>query len=133
MDTVLFRHRGFSVRPWRTSDREAAVDVIKQCLEAYGLKFEPEGGDLDVVEVESHYWGSRVGEFWVVFEESTDGVVGTAAYYEIQEGENGWKNVKGKCVELRKMYLLPNARGKHLGRTILQASGERERGGIGQV
>ena len=125
MDEVVFHHRGFSVRPWKCADRDAAADVVRQCLESYGLNFEPEGADLDTIEVEFHYWNSRSGEFWVVVEEDTNRVVGTAAYYEIQEGENGWENVQGRCVEVRRMYLLPEARGKQLGRTLLQVSRKR--------
>lgn len=116
----MFRHNGFTVRHWKAEDRRAATEVIKQCLESYGLKFEPEGADLDAVEVETHYWKDKSGEFWVVVEEATSRVIGTAAYYEIREGENGWVNAEQKCVEIRKMYLLPEARGKRLGRTLLQ-------------
>ena len=118
MEEVLFRHRGFTVRHWKVEDRGAAIEVIKQCLESYGLKFEPEGADLDAVEVETRYWKKSSGEFWVVVEEATRRVIGTAAYFEIQEGENA----EQKCVEIRKMYLLPEARGKQLGRALLQVN-----------
>ena len=37
--------------------------------------------------------------------------MGTGAYYPIQRGEN--------AVEIRKMYLLPNARGQGLGKYLL--------------
>lgn len=108
-DGVVFRHRGYSARHWKASDRETAAGVVKHCLEAYGLEFEPEGVDLDAVEVEARY---KRGEFWVVIEEGTNELIGTGAYYEIEEGS--------RCVEIRKMYLLPSARGKQLGRALLQ-------------
>ena len=118
MEDVLFSHRGYSVRPWRCADRETAANVVKQCLEAYGLSFEPEGADLDALDVENHYQRDNRGEFWVVMEDGTNEVIGTAGYYEVED-KNGEDS---KCVEVRKMYLLPEARGKKLGRTILQVN-----------
>ncbi|NEQ49660.1 MAG: GNAT family N-acetyltransferase [Leptolyngbya sp. SIO3F4] len=98
--------KSFLIRNWQPSDRQAAADLIGQVLTDYGLGWEPEGADIDVVQVESHY---QDGEFWVV---EKDGVlVGTAAYHPIARGE--------KAVEIRKMYLLPAARGMGLGRFLL--------------
>lgn len=116
MDGVVFRHRGYSVRRWKAADRETAAGVVQQCLEAYGLDFEPEGADLDAVEVEAHY---QRGEFWVVVEEGTSKLIGTGGYYEIENEDNK----KSRCVEIRKMYLLPEARGKKLGRALLEVRG----------
>jgi putative acetyltransferase len=101
-------YKEFLVRSWRSNDRTAAAAVIGQVLAEYGLGWEPEGADADVVRVEDCY---GAGEFWVV--ELNGEVVGTAAYYPIDRGEN--------AVEIRKMYLLPIARGKGLGRFLLNA------------
>lgn len=101
------------MRRWKTADRDAASKVVKVCLEAYGLSFEPEGADLDAIEVERHY---QRGEFWVVVEEGTSKLIGTAAYYEVEDKGNGGS----RCVEIRKMYLLPEARGKKLGQALLK-------------
>ncbi len=43
-----------------------AAQVIKQCLEPYGLQFEPQGADLDAIDVQEHYLKNERGEFWVV-------------------------------------------------------------------
>ena len=96
----------FLIRDWQPVDRDAAAAVIGQVLTDYGLGWEPTGADSDVVQVESHY---QDGEFWVVEQSGT--VVGTAAYYPIERGE--------QAVEIRKMYLLPAARGQGLGRFLL--------------
>ncbi len=101
-------YQTFKVRSWQPSDRTAAAAVIGQVLGEYGLGWEPEGADRDVLEVEDCY---QQGEFWVV--ELEGKVVGTAAYYPIERSEN--------AVEIRKMYLLPIARGQGLGRFLLQA------------
>lgn len=97
------------------ADRKSTTHVIRQCLEEYGLNFEPQGADLDAVEVEEHYFEGGRGEFWVVVNEHTK-VVGTSGYYEVEDKDNE----ELKCVEIRKMYLLPEARGKQLGRALLQ-------------
>ena len=98
--------KSFVIRDWQPSDREAAAALIGQVLTDYGLGWEPDGADIDVVQVDQHY---QEGEFWVVEQAGT--VVGTAAYYPISRGE--------QAVEIRKMYLLPAARGQGLGRFLL--------------
>lgn len=98
--------KSFLIRDWQPADRTAAADLIGQVLTDYGLTWEPEGADIDVVQVETHY---QHGEFWVI--EQAGKVVGTAAYLPIERGD--------QAVEIRKMYLLPIARGQGLGRFLL--------------
>lgn len=100
--------KSFLIRDWQTKDRSHAAEVIRSVLAEYGLGWEPDGADIDVVEVEQHY---RQGEFWVV--EHQGSVVGTAAYYPVPRGE--------QAVEIRKMYLQPQIRGQGLGRFLLQS------------
>ena len=69
----------------------------------------PDGADKDVLQVEDFYL-DKGGDFWVI--EYNGEVVGTGAYYPIERGEN--------AVEIRKMYLLPKARGFGLGKFLLQ-------------
>ena len=105
------RFKDFLIRDWGVGDREAAANVVKTVLAEYGLSWEVgECGcsDRDVVEVETYYWQTG-GEFWVV--ERAGQILGTGGYLPIERGEN--------AVELRKMYLLPAARGTGLGRYLL--------------
>ena len=105
------QYRQFLIRDWEPRDRHAAADLIGSVLAEHGLGWEPDATDRDVMDVEGCYH-STGGEFWVV--ETGDRVVGTAAYYPVKHGEN--------AVELRKMYLLPEARGHGLGRYLLSAA-----------
>jgi putative acetyltransferase len=102
-------YRDFLIRSWKSPDRTAVAQLICSVLAEYGLPWEPEGADQDVLQVEDFY-GARGGEFWVV--EWQQQVVGTAAYYPVQRGE--------KAVEIRKMYLAPAVRGQGLGRFLLE-------------
>jgi putative acetyltransferase len=102
------RYQNFTIRDWRKEDRQTAAEVIKTVLEEYGLPWQPELADRDVIEVEEAYLKAG-GEFWVVEENAV--VVGTAAYQPIARGQN--------AVEIRKMYLLPEARSKGLGKYLL--------------
>ncbi|MEO0853292.1 MAG: GNAT family N-acetyltransferase [Cyanobacteria bacterium J06648_11] len=103
-----FVFREFVIRSWEPRDREAAAAIIGSVLAEYGLNWEPEDADRDVVEVETCYLNVG-GEFWVV--ERDGSLVGTAAYYPVPQGTN--------AVEIRKMYVLPEARGQGLGRALL--------------
>jgi putative acetyltransferase len=102
-------YRDFVIRHWQPSDRQPAADVIHSVLTEFGLDWQPQKADQDVLEVENFYQ-QRGGEFWVV--EQKGQIVGTAAYYPISRGDN--------AVEIRKMYLLPSVRGQGLGRFLLE-------------
>jgi putative acetyltransferase len=97
-------YRDFWIRHWSSSDRTAAAALIRSVLAEYGLPWEPTGADQDVLEVENFYLATG-GDFWVIQRQGQ--LVGTAAYYPSQRGKN--------AVEIRKMYLLPDARGQGLG------------------
>ncbi|WP_013324748.1 GNAT family N-acetyltransferase [Gloeothece verrucosa] len=99
----------YLIRDWQESDRTAAADVIREVLQEYGLPWQPEEADRDVIAVEAAYLAIG-GEFWVV--EFEGRIVGTAAYYPIERGN--------KAVEIRKMYLQPQVRGQGLGKYLLQ-------------
>lgn len=105
---MQLEYQGFTLRSWVPSDRRAAAMMIQSVLTEYGLGWEPQGADRDVLDVETHYL-STGGEFWVVTVD--EALVGTGAYYPIHRGEN--------AVEIRKMYLLPQVRGKGLGKFLL--------------
>ncbi|MCY7367436.1 MAG: GNAT family N-acetyltransferase [Chamaesiphon sp.] len=108
------QYKNYTIRSWQPDDRQAAADVIKNALTEYGLGWEPDGADRDVLLVEEYYL-DRSGEFWVI--EDRGEIVGTSAYYpDPHRGEN--------AVEIRKMYLSARARGKGLGQYLL---GELER------
>ncbi|MBD2159805.1 GNAT family N-acetyltransferase [Limnothrix sp. FACHB-1083] len=101
--------KGFRIQDWQPRDRAAAATVIRTVLTEYGLPWEPTGADRDVLAVEDCYLATG-GEFWVIYQGSQ--LVGTGAYYPIDRGD--------RAVEIRKMYLLPLARGQGLGRWLLQ-------------
>lgn len=102
-------YQEFLIRDWRFGDRLLAAEVIRQVLEEYGLPWQPEEADRDVIEVETAYL-DKGGEFWVVEVEGK--IVGTAAYYPLEHDRSR--------VEIRKMYLLPQVRGRGLGKYLLQ-------------
>jgi putative acetyltransferase len=103
--------KDFLIRDWEVGDRTPAAHIIKTVLAEYSLGWEVNCGgcsDQDAVEVEKYYWQAG-GEFWVI--EHAGKIVGTGGYHPISRGQN--------AVEIRKMYLLPEARGQGLGRFLL--------------
>jgi len=100
----------FSLRSWSRHDRLAAAQVVRSVLAEYGLGWEPQGADRDVMEVEKFYQATG-GEFWIV--ECQGKLVGTGGYYPVPRGES--------AVEIRKMYLLPEARGQAWACTCCEA------------
>jgi putative acetyltransferase len=101
-------YQTFLIRLWRSTDRGQAAQLIGSILAEYGLGWEPEGADRDVVEVEQFYLATG-GEFWAIEQHGI--LVGTAAYYPVERGD--------RAVEIRKMYLASTARGQGLGRFLL--------------
>ncbi len=106
---VKSHYKDFLIRDWQAKDRAEAAELIHSVLSEYSLSWEPHGADRDVLQVEECYFQSG-GEFWVI--EYQNQLVGTAAYHPIERGKN--------AVEIRKMYLLPQARGCGLGKYLLQ-------------
>ena len=105
----MYFYQDFVIRNWEKEDRVLAATVISAVLSEYGLPWQPEAADKDVLNIEEYYLATG-GEFWVI--EHQNQIVGTAAYYPINRGE--------KAVEIRKMYLLPKVRGLGLGKYLLQ-------------
>ncbi len=113
---VIFHFAGFTAHPWSPAHRQSVADIVRACLEPYGLQFEPEGADKDAIEVEEFYLKEgKGGEFWVVREEGSGKVVGSGGFYQVEVDGEG-----RRAAEIRKMYLLPEARGKKLGRFLLE-------------
>ncbi len=103
-------YQDFIIRDWQPRDRQMAADLIFAVLSEYGLECEADDADSDVLNVESAYWETG-GQFWVV--EYAGQLVGTAGFYPVSR--------RPHSVEIRKMYLHPNVRGKGLGRWLLNA------------
>ena len=98
------------LRPWEPRDRQIAATLIGNVLAEYGLGWEPDGADRDVLEVEAHY---DSGEFWIV--ERASEIVGTGAFYAIERSAEA----NSSAAEIRKMYLRADLRGRGLGRQLL--------------
>ncbi len=102
-------YQDFLIRDWQASDRNDTAEIIRSVLAEYALGWEPEDTDRDVLQVEECYLNVG-GEFWVI--EWQGKLVGTGAYYPVERGT--------KAVEIRKMYFLPQIRGRGLGKYLLQ-------------
>jgi putative acetyltransferase len=113
---MLDRYQNYIIRGWQPDDRMAAAEVIKQALAEYGLGWEPDGADRDVINIEQYYL-DRGGEFWVI--EDNGKIVGTSAYYPCIAVSSELENRDSKAVEIRKMYLHSKTRGQGLGKYLL--------------
>jgi putative acetyltransferase len=102
-------YRNFTIRPWMALDRQAVAAVVGQVLAEYGLDWEPEGADRDVLAIEEYYLATG-GEFWTLLNDAGQ-VIGSAGYHPISRAD--------AAVEIRKMYLLAAYRGQGLGRYVL--------------
>lgn len=97
------------IRPGTDADAADAADVVRQVLSEHGLRFEPCRLDADLLAPESHY-RARGGAFYVATD-AAGRIVGTAALERTGPASG----------EVRKMFLLPEARGNGIGRALLDA------------
>lgn len=107
-------YRHFVIRPWQPSDRQAVADLARIVLAEYGMGFEPEDNDWNVVQVETAYWQTG-GEFWIV--EDDGQIVGSGGYQPCDRTLPVEDVIKS--TELRKMFLAQAVRGQGLGRYLL--------------
>jgi len=97
------------IRNGSDADAAAAAAVVQRVLHEHGLPFEPRGLDADILAPGAHY-GASGGAFFVAVD-AAGRVVGTA----------GLLRTSPTSGEVRKMFLLPEARGRGVGRALLDA------------
>ena len=95
-------------------DREEIERVVYSVLKEYGLKAEPQGIDLDLADIEKHYFAP--GGYFEVCEVGGK-IVATW----------GVKPETSTRCELKKMYLLPEFRGQGIGKTMLERAIDKAR------
>ena len=88
-------------------DKDAVRRIVFEVLTEYGLKPDPADTDADLEDLELSYF-RRGGVFYVL--EDSGRIVGCGGLYRLDSGE----------LEIRKMYLLPEARGHGEGRRLLE-------------
>ena len=52
--SAVFQYKGYTVQQWSPAVRDSAAEVVRVCLEQYGLQFEPKGADRDAIEARLH-------------------------------------------------------------------------------
>jgi molybdate transport system substrate-binding protein len=100
--------RGYAIRPATGADLEAIRGLVRDVLHEYGLSEDPSGVDADLEDLDRHYF-HRGGVFDVAV--AADGKVA---------GCCGVFRLEGDACELRKMYVLKDARGHGLGGRLLR-------------
>lgn len=98
----------FEFREATAGDGPAIRAVVFSVLDEYGLRPDTAGTDRDLEDIASSYV-ARGGCFQVVVAKTGE-VVGCGGLYPLDAGD----------AEIRKMYLLPVARGLGLGRALLK-------------
>ncbi len=100
--------RGYVIRPAEAGDAAEVRDVVRRVLAEYGLEPDPVGVDADLEDLDASYTG-RGGLFDVAV--GSDGsIAGCCGIYPVDSS----------LCELRKMYLLPEARGHGIGGRLLR-------------
>ena len=100
---------GYTLRAATNADAEAVRDVVFSALREHGLDPSPEDTDADLYDIERHY-RSCGGRFDVLVENRSGEIIGTVGLHPDESG----------AVELRKMYLRPEHRGRGCGRCLIE-------------
>ena len=106
--STLMNYKNFQIRNADNRDIIAIKAIIFSVLREYSLVPSETGKDKDLEDIESSYiYGN--GYFGVVIDTDANTMVGTIGLYPMDSN----------TCELRKMYLLPHARGRGLGSFLL--------------
>ena len=95
-------------RPATNADRSVIESLVFCVLREYGLEPDPAGTDADLSDIEAVYAGA--GGMFDVLMDGAGEVIGTVAVFRVDS----------RTCELRKMYLARGARGRGLGRMLLE-------------
>ena len=108
-----------NVRPATNEDREKVTELVSRVLEEFGMALDTSASDADLLDLEVTYL--ETGGLFEVAEDGRGNLVGTVGVCPRADA--------GTCT-LRKMYLVPEARGLGLGRHLLERAlaGARQRG-----
>ncbi|MBC8109395.1 MAG: GNAT family N-acetyltransferase [Anaerolineae bacterium] len=96
-----------TIRPATNDDAPALRELIFTILREFNLPPDPDNTDADLNDIESSYF-ERGGRFDVLVDGSGE-IIGSVGLHRVDEG----------MIELRKMYLRSNERGKGLGTRLL--------------
>ncbi len=110
----MFAFRDFLIQRADPTQGASLQAIVVAVMQEHGLVPDLSGTDADLLDIEQHYRCDG-GEFFSVIHNRA--VCGTM----------GLKNVGNGVAELRKMYLIPAARGIGLGRFMLQLAQEEAR------
>jgi putative acetyltransferase len=105
------------IRDAAAGDERAVQRIVFEALGEYGLTPDPAGIDADLADLQAAYM-QRGGAF-VVIVGADGGIIGCGGLRPAGDGD----------VELRKMYLQRDARGRGIGRHLLETLIERARAG----
>ena len=90
------------------ADGGAILELVFEVLREYGLPPDPEDTDVDLADIEGHYRGG----WFAVLEVDEVGIIGSV----------GLCPLEGAVMELRKMYLHRDWRGRGLGRQLMEGA-----------
>lgn len=94
--------------PYSANHRDAMIDVVQRVYQEYGFTWEADGYHRDLYTVEDYYLRGG-GMFWIALD--ADRVVGCVGV-----------TLHGTECELHRLYLLPEYRGRRLGRRLLETA-----------
>lgn len=106
---ALRRRSGFgghAIRPATSDDHDPVRAVVSAVLAEYGITPDPADADLDLVDIDAAYFSGGTLD---VVTDPEGRVVGSCGIVRLDDE---------RC-ELKKMYLLPVARGRGVGRRLL--------------
>jgi GNAT superfamily N-acetyltransferase len=99
---------GINIRLATNRDGERILALVFEVLTEYGLRPDIESSESDLKDIEATYLKS--GGVFEVVEDGLGKLLGTVGLYPVDE----------VTCKLRKMYLIPEARGRGLGRRMLE-------------
>ena len=102
-------HDDYIIRNASNEDGKSVQQVVFSVLREYGLRPDEHGKDSDLSNIELNYFSNN-GYFGIVEFKPDGSIVGTFGLIRIDE----------YTCELRKMYLLKQARGKGVGKAMLE-------------
>ena len=98
----------FNIRPATNADRERILRLVEGILAEFGLRSDRASSESDLNDIEGTYF--RTGGRFEVVEDRDGSLLGTYGVLPLD---------RHTC-KLRKMYLVPRARGVGLGRRMLE-------------
>jgi N-acetylglutamate synthase-like GNAT family acetyltransferase len=110
LDAKPHQRSSITLTPYATNMQSDIESFYKECFEALGWVYEPQGRHNDTINIPEVYL--KTGQFWCLYDDKR--LVGTVAVRTIDAGK--------RVAEMKRLYIAPSRQGEGFGSLLFETA-----------